>query len=399
MLTTTLLQQTDVPTLMLAITLMFFAAAQVWWALAVGARLTRRASHCLALGNALLGGSLAADALRGQMLPLLAFWGSDAMAITAFALLRAAVPAIADRPLAWRSAAAIAVPALLLLAAMPYGGDTRWHVRCVYLCLSLLVLLAAGDGWRQLRERTLRPAVAALLVSPLFAIAALLLTRLIESLLAPSNANRLSQASDFNIVWLWSAMLLCLLLNATMGLLVLMKLILRIQRLTRQDPLTDVLNHGALCAAIELEHARRQRGKPYALVMIDMDRFKQLNDTLGHAAGDAALLRLIEVLRPCVREIDRLGRLGGEEFCALLPLTDLAGAGVVAERMRASLEGCEFDWDGERWPLTASFGVAEARPDDASADAVLARADAAMYRAKELGRNRVQAQAERLALP
>ncbi len=84
----------------------------------------------------------------------------------------------------------------------------------------------------------------------------------------------------------------------------------------------------------------------YALVMIDMDRFKQLNDTLGHAAGDAALRRLVEVLMPCVREVDRLGRLGGEEFCALLPLTDLVGALLVAERMRTNLEESAFEWQG-----------------------------------------------------
>ena len=92
-----------------------------------------------------------------------------------------------------------------------------------------------------------------------------------------------------------------------------------------------------------------------------------------------------------MREVDALGRLGGEEFCVLLPLTDIAGAALVAERMRLNLEESEFLWQGQSWPLTASFGIAEAEPGDISADAVLSRADRAMYRAKAQGRNVVQA--------
>ena len=102
------------------------------------------------------------------------------------------------------------------------------------------------------------------------------------------------------------------------------------------------------------------------------------------------MLQLVQVLAPCVREVDRLGRLGGEEFCVLLPLTDLAGATLVAERMRINLEQSVFEWEGRSWPLTASFGIAEARSGDEGADAVLSRADQAMYRAKAQGRNVVQ---------
>jgi diguanylate cyclase (GGDEF)-like protein len=125
--------------------------------------------------------------------------------------------------------------------------------------------------------------------------------------------------------------------------------------------------------------------------MIDLDHFKQLNDSLGHAAGDAALLRAVQALSTCVRDVDRFGRLGGEEFCVLLPLTGLAGAALVAERMRHNLEAISFEWQGRSWSLTGSFGIAEAQPDDVSADAVLLRADKGMYRAKAQGRNAVQA--------
>jgi len=379
----------DTLTLLMAIMLMFIVSGMVWWALAAGARLAPKASLCLALANALLAGSLGAHALRGELPSLLAYWGSDLLSISGFALLRAAVPAIAGRPLAWRSALLVALPAVGLLGLMPYEGDLRWHSRCIYLSLALLTLLAGLDAWAQLRSRVKR-LTAGLLSAPLFLIFLMLGLRVLESLLLPGRTLDIRTSSEFNLAWLWSTLLLCMLLNATMAGLILMRLVLRIQRLTQRDPLTDALNRRALQEAIDLAHARLQRGQPYALVMIDMDRFKQLNDSLGHAAGDAALLRLVQVLAPCVRDVDRLGRLGGEEFCALLPLTGLAGAALVAERMRANVEASAFAWQGQAWPLTASFGIAEAEAGDLTAEAVLQRADQALYRAKAQGRNVVQ---------
>jgi len=172
---------------------------------------------------------------------------------------------------------------------------------------------------------------------------------------------------------------------------VLMRMILRLRLLIERDPLTRVLNRHAFETALARAHEAFERGQPYALVMVDMDRFKLLNDTLGHPAGDAALRLLVDTVQPCVREVDRLGRIGGEEFAVLLPVTDLAGSTLVAERMRALLQGCRFEWEGNTWPLSASFGVAEATAADASGEAVLARADAGLYRAKAQGRNLVQA--------
>jgi diguanylate cyclase (GGDEF)-like protein len=229
------------------------------------------------------------------------------------------------------------------------------------------------------------------LAAPLFIVTGLLLVRLLEAWLEPGVTPDIRASSSFNIAWLWSTLALNLVLNATMAFFVLMRLILRIQRLTRRDPLTDALNRRALAEAMDHEHARLQRGAPYALVMVDMDHFKQLNDSQGHAAGDAALQALVQALKPCVREVDKLGRLGGEEFCVLLPDTGLAGALLVAERMRLNLEVCGFAWEGKTCPLTASFGVAEASLADASAEQVLMRADRALYQAKAQGRNVVQA--------
>ncbi|MDY0748886.1 GGDEF domain-containing protein [Paucibacter sp. R3-3] len=380
----------DPMTLLMAIVLMLLAASGVWWSMAAGTTVAPRASMCLAVANALLAGGLGVDALGGQAPGLLRDGGGDLLAIGAFAVLRAGVPAIVGEPLAWRSALAVWLASAVLLVAVPLEGDMRWHVRAVHTALGALVAMSCVDAWRQLR-RHVRPALSALLITPLFAVFVLLAARLLESFWQPAQTVDVRQLNEFNVIWLWMTLLVSLVLNATMACLIVMRLVLSIHRLTRRDPLTDVYNRRALSEAIAAEHLQLQRGRPYALVMIDMDRFKQLNDTLGHAAGDAALCRLVEALKPCVRDVDRLGRLGGEEFCTLLPLTDLVGALLVAERMRANLEESAFEWQGHPWQLTASFGIAEARPEDASADAVLGRADRAMYKAKAQGRNVVQA--------
>jgi diguanylate cyclase (GGDEF)-like protein len=134
--------------------------------------------------------------------------------------------------------------------------------------------------------------------------------------------------------------------------------------------------------------------------MLDIDHFKRINDRLGHAAGDAALQHAVRLWKAELREVDTLGRLGGEEFCALLPLAapgDLPAATRVAERLRAALEARPLVWLGEQVLMTASVGVALPDSPDAEGDVGLARADAQLYRAKGEGRNRVCAPAISLA--
>jgi diguanylate cyclase (GGDEF)-like protein len=121
--------------------------------------------------------------------------------------------------------------------------------------------------------------------------------------------------------------------------------------------------------------------------LIDIDRFKAINDTLGHAAGDAVLRGLAKVASTALRTIDVIGRFGGEEFLLVLPGTPLAGAAAAAERLRAGVESARYETLGER-NVTATFGVAEhARGEEIAA--LLARADRALYAGKAAGRNRV----------
>jgi two-component system cell cycle response regulator len=120
--------------------------------------------------------------------------------------------------------------------------------------------------------------------------------------------------------------------------------------------------------------------------MVDVDHFKQINDSFGHAVGDAALVELARLMREAARDLDHIVRMGGEEFCLLLPHTDLDGALRLGGRLREAVCGADANACVR---MTVSVGVAIAQSADEPADAVIARADAALYRAKAAGRDRV----------
>ena len=165
----------------------------------------------------------------------------------------------------------------------------------------------------------------------------------------------------------------------------------RLRYMSQTDALTGLDNRRHLEERIDemFEHARRLN-EPFSCVMCDLDRFKSVNDTYGHQAGDAVLKQFARILRNEVREIDRVGRYGGEEFMLLLPGTVLDAAVTFAERVRKEVEGHTFTFDGTQICRTASFGVsAWPHPRIGNCDVLVRAADDALYVAKETGRNRV----------
>jgi diguanylate cyclase (GGDEF)-like protein len=156
----------------------------------------------------------------------------------------------------------------------------------------------------------------------------------------------------------------------------------------RTDDLTGLANRRALDEEIGRALAGAPRtGRPFAIVMVDVDRFKFINDTHGHGVGDATLAAFAARLAGVLRAPDRVFRYGGEEFCLLLDDTDLAGARALAERVR---EEIMLPFEGTMRALTASFGVTAWQSAD-TVDTLFHRADRALYAAKSGGRNRVEA--------
>lgn len=175
-----------------------------------------------------------------------------------------------------------------------------------------------------------------------------------------------------------------------------------VRHLARTDPLTGLYNrrHFFELAQRELERVRRAQGT-MAIIMLDVDHFKQVNDAFGHQTGDLALQGVADLLRASLRAADVSARFGGEEIVILLPDTNLARATAVAERLRSSLARMRFNTERGEVAITASFGVTaiEAEQLSVSLDALIARADEACYTAKETGRDRVIAWSEALAAP
>lgn len=161
------------------------------------------------------------------------------------------------------------------------------------------------------------------------------------------------------------------------------------QELAARDELTGVFNRRYLMAGLHKEQNRNERSAtPFSICLMDLDRFKQVNDSLGHAAGDVVLKTLAQTLASEVRSTDYFGRFGGEEFLLVLSQTTLSGACADAERIRREVEQVSYPGLSASFRVTVSIGVTQYRPRESIAD-TLARADVALYQAKTDGRNRV----------
>ncbi|MEW5928580.1 MAG: diguanylate cyclase [Gemmatimonadota bacterium] len=165
----------------------------------------------------------------------------------------------------------------------------------------------------------------------------------------------------------------------------------KLRKLSITDGLTELFNHRHVHELLHEEFERSRRsGEPLAVVMIDLDRFKAVNDTYGHPTGDVILYETARIIRETAREIDMVGRYGGEEFIAILPNTAEDEASKFAERVRTGVEGYVFRDEANEVRMTASSGVASFPGlDSDTPEALLKRADEALYVAKESGRNRV----------
>lgn len=170
------------------------------------------------------------------------------------------------------------------------------------------------------------------------------------------------------------------------------------RRLAETDALTGAANRRAFMQYLDIQTQNAGRDEiPLSVIMVDLDHFKLINDTHGHGAGDRVLVETVRAIQGCLRDGDMLGRLGGEEFCVILPGAGLHSAALAGERIRAAVEAMTIATEaGDPVPVTASLGVASLANSDliVSPDALLQAADAALYHAKDSGRNRVSLEGE-----
>ncbi len=206
--------------------------------------------------------------------------------------------------------------------------------------------------------------------------------RFITASWQPAGQN-VMDSSPQNLAYLASFAFAIVLIAISQVLLATDRLRRELEHAATHDSLTDAYTRRHMKEAMQREMARSLRhNRKMSVMLIDIDHFKKINDSLGHQEGDRVLTEFVANIRALLRGADMLGRFGGEEFVVLLPETSIGVATVVAERVRAAMSS----WGGP----TVSVGVTASLVDGDTVDALLARADAAMYRAKTRGRNRVE---------
>ena len=289
--------------------------------------------------------------------------------------------------------AVLAVNTITFLARIPYTGNV------INLTIVVLCGLSAATLWKY-RMGVFRSVarVAIVIVCGQGSVAAYrtLLTNL--RYVRPGEAVR----AHTDPYWLYSlaaaALLASCMAMCEMWLLV-TELQCELDRRARTDALTGALNRRSMEEAALCESARSRRyGNVLSIIMVDIDNFKQLNDTRGHAAGDRALQALVRCLSGMLREQDSLARMGGEEFAILLPDTSASAAFLLGERLRQAVADLDVPFETGPIRMTICAGVAEFDPAH-DWEEMLRRADAAMYAAKRRGRNLVSARPDGVAYP
>lgn len=209
-----------------------------------------------------------------------------------------------------------------------------------------------------------------------------------ESVVNRHVAIQVHNGIDYGLVWqggLLGAVVVLMVLYWNRKLSALNK---RLEQLSVTDKLTGLFNRQKLDVKLEMEFLRARRSDaPLSVIILDLDHFKNVNDTWGHQVGDQVLICTAQLLTARLRQTDCAGRWGGEEFMVICPDTDLEGARALAETLRQAIEAQTFPTAGHR---TASFGVACCTVGD-QVKTLVSRADEALYKAKHLGRNRVEA--------
>lgn len=293
---------------------------------------------------------------------------------------------VVRKPFHNRVGPALIAATMVLYFVMFLDRLRLWSFTVAVLPVLILCGILAWTLFRQTNDRFHVPArlTAALLTVHLIAVA----YRCLLSLRGISGATTDSPWSDPR--WMYS-MLAVMLVSYCMLLMYVLFTVMEmhssVEHAAGVDALTGAVNRRALMKHATREVARSERmERPLAIIAIDLDNFKRVNDTHGHGGGDVALCAFVDLIKEHLRSCDIVARTGGEEFVLVLPGMDAAGAARVAEGLRHSLERMRVHYDGRMIVMTASAGIAERQNED-SFVTMLKRADSLLYRAKSAGRN------------
>ena len=377
---------------LLTLVLLLIAAAAGWSMAARALNLSRRAARHWALSALLCALGLALMLARGTAPDWLAVNGANLLCVASLLAMRRGTlmflrlpPCDTEAGVILALSAAASVLALLLPASHALVAEVM--LTCAALAWVLLrICVQAYPGLRiEFGER-----IAFMLIAPqVAAIAMFLLRGAMGFLPAPLMLQPLPVDTPANVASMLLILLLALSQHGSLLVMALLRMVRKLRHLSQRDALTGLFNRAEWTRQLEAQHRWLGRfGEPFGVLMIDIDHFKKINDSMGHAAGDAVLLTVAQVLTASAREVDVVGRLGGEEFGVLLPRVEPMMMRRAAERLRQMLGDAETRWRDQPIRLTVSIGAALGTDAEEAPNHVVERADRALYQAKNNGRNR-----------
>jgi diguanylate cyclase (GGDEF)-like protein len=385
---------THAQTVLVLILLQQTLVAAAWLGTAQALRVSGVAALHWAAASALVGVALGLYALVGVAPDVWTHGLGNALVPLCFVLLRRGLQRFLRRRYTDLEHAAVAGSAALAVAAgwLPGAPETLPILAASAApawCLARMAMESHGPATEEFGALPAR-----VFAGVMWALALIFGARFVGGLFVPEIAARpMGVDTPMNTVLVMAFMVIGLAMQLMLGLMVVLRLAHRLAHLSRHDTLTGLPNRRVMQDAIAQARDRHaRRGTPFAVLAVDVDLFKRVNDEHGHAAGDQALVHLARTLRESLRSDDCIARMGGEEFCVLLDDCDPTEAQGRAERLRATVAGTPLRLDnGTELTLTVSVGLvvwatASCVPEAA---ALLQRADEALYAAKHAGRDRV----------
>ncbi len=366
------------------------ACAAAWALLAGPLRIAPKACWRYASANALMMLGLMLNTLRTDEPSYLAWFAADLCLLSGIVMLRLGTVFLFRQPIDYRLDLLVWLAAAGAMFAVTPEIDSQQYLGVVFSLAAAILFARLALATYQGLLPSAGPRLSVLLVSPMMVAALSFFARLVVILVVDRPEEQFISIQTAKAVpMLWFYLVLTIAINALAIGNALTRLVQKIRLLADKDVLTGLWNRrSAEDTLSQLHHKWQRGGEGYALVLLDLDYFKQINDKHGHQAGDAALRQAALLMTNALRESDVLCRFGGEEFLVILPGAGIKQAHQVAEKLRTCLEARALRWEDQDVPLSASFGCAAVVP-GLSVSQLISAADHAMYQAKAAGRNRV----------
>jgi diguanylate cyclase (GGDEF)-like protein len=339
----------------------------------------------------LLSAGLLLAGLRGEPRTWWAYNGANLLALVAFMVMRRGVELFFREPPSDGEQLvmlALLGGAIAVVSTGPVGSG--WRILLSYIGLGYAMVRMIATVRVPVRAEFGHAAWLAVVVPGLVIVLLLVLLAARQALALGAPQEMHSTATGLGLMPLY--LFGSALFNFGFMVLLTQRLLLKLKRASRRDALTGLENRGAIDGTMQHLWAQSSRGaEGFAVLLIDVDHFKRVNDAHGHAVGDQVLEHVASVIAAQARQADSVGRYGGDEFIIVAPQSTLGGAAQAAERLRLAMEAEHIHARASNLRVTLSIGVAASTSEDQAVADVLARADRSLYRAKAKGRNRVDA--------